>query len=362
MANGLSFSQIADIAIRTGPDYYKQGLYNIIATKYQEYVATKMLMENAAPGGGSSITWPLAINLSANVGTMQPFQTVAIAETNYFTQATVNYRGIWCGWAVDTALVNQNQWTGAEQIVNYINSQRDIAMTSFAQQIENIVWIPRSTDDGKTPFGIWYYIVPNVTGTDANGNTSDGTSVVGAFTGTTTFGGTTNPAGVSNNNWANYCNKYTAMGYSDLGQKLLNAMILTNFQNPIPYATSNPSPPKRSIYVGIALLDALYAIGRSQNDSMGFDLSRGLYDMSCMGVPIKHVPALNANTDNPVLGVNWNALAARYLNGFWNNEVTHQPTATQPTVVSTTNISYFNMICTDRRSQFCLSTAASYAG
>lgn len=359
--NGLPFSSIADIVRKTAPTYLNKLTYSLLATRYTQCYAVNMMKDKSEPDDGNPLEFRVATDLGTNIGTISPFQTVEVTASNNAAVGTERWGSKRISWAIDTT-VKALQTTDAKKIVDYADSERELALAGGFESIEDDWWKCRSSDDGVRIHEMPYWIVKSNSATaDPDGNVSDGTSAVGGFTGNQAYG-TTNPGGISHARWRNYANKYTSLGWSDLGKKIMVAMKKCDFRNPVPMATSTNGEPDWGFYTNMDVTIGLVDQVRSNNDRLGYNILAGSNSVTIQGNKVTWIPALDADTDDPFYGLNWKSWKIKTLKTMWMKEETYDPIPTQPTVITSHLMSFFQDLCVNRRLNFVLSTGTAYVG
>lgn len=281
-----------------------------IATDLQKYTWFNKLVlstqqEDELEGtGGTGFQWNVMVNhngSATNQGIGAPDNPV-IVDT--MVQATADWRGSTGNYGIFAEEISMN--AGGSKIVDLIRARQVACMISIAELMENNGWGPpvASTDE-VTPWGVNTWIVKNAT-EGFNG---------GAPTGYTTIG--LNPTTYPR--WKNYTFQYSAMSEDDGIDKWRRAARKTDFEPPVKTPSFNTGD-KLGYYVNEPTINTLEKYLKQNNDNHGSDIAKYQGAVQFMRVPVVWVPKLDADTTNPVYGINWGELKTKVLQGWWLRE------------------------------------------
>lgn len=259
----------------------------------------------------------------------------------------------WChaqtSWGViyQETLMNR----GESLIFNIIKPRREGAMLNLIEEIENKAWAApaasTSSQFKKNPLGIPYWIVKNAS-TGFNGGAPSGhTTVAGvSLTDSPTF--------------KNYTATYAATGgmtKQDAIKKIKTALRKCKFKSPVPGSDYTKGAGERyRLYVNETTFSAMEDIGESQNENLGKDIASNMFNVGSLalrGFPIVWTVALDADTQNPVYGIDHSTMMVVGLKGDWFRESENTAPLQHDTVQYFLNLSY-NYLCLDRRRNFVL--------
>lgn len=260
--------------------------------------------------------------------------------TDLIDQMNVPWRHAQTSWGFfhHETLMNK----GKSLIFNVIKPRREGAMLALVEELENKAWTTPASTDKKNPYGIPYWLVKNAT-TGFNGGLPSGHSTIGGVSLT------------DSPNFKNYTAQYSTVSKADLVKKLRSAMRKCRFKSPLPqnsdYTTGSE---KYRLYVNETTFSSLEDVGEAQNENLGRDIANPAYGPGSLvfrGFPIVWVPKLDADTTNPVYGVDHDTFHVTCLEGDYlresENRAPHQHNAYQMFVDLT-----YNYICLDRRRNF----------
>lgn len=330
---------IADMVIASDRDRGRNKT-TILAMDLQKYIALNELMveHRVTLSGGTGYEWRLETNLGNSFRHCGIYDVNVPASPNVFVQASERWRGstVNCVW--DEFEFTSNM--GENQILDLIESRKRNANLQAAKGMEDTVWSkPVDSTDNTTPLGIPYWIVKNNTTGFNGGNPSGFTSGCGGVSSSTYTA------------WANYTAQYTNVTKADLIRKLRAALYKTDFTLPVE-APQFVRGNQYAMYTNYAVVSAVQEIQESQNQNLGRDVaSMDNGTVILKQIPMIPVPKLEADTDNPVYGINWDSLKFAVPDGWWDKVKTFR-SPTQRNVIERHQDWKWNTICYDRRQNF----------
>lgn len=325
-----------------------------IATDLQDHVAMSQLLKenNVKLESGYGVQWDIMVKHSGAFQFTGLYATDNVNVADTTIQANVPWRHATTNYAIDERELAMNR--SPRRIVDLLKVRRLDAMISQAEGMESAFWgYPLSTDT-VTPFGLAYWLVKSATAaTQANNNGFNGLAQTG-YTAVAAVNPTTQTR------WRNYSDIYTSISKDDLIRKMRRAVTHCLFK---PAAEGGPASfntgDKWGIYTTYNVLGKLEEILESQNDNLGDDVASKDGDVTFRKTKVKWVPKLDADTTDPVYGINWGVFKTYILRGFWLKEVKIDITPGQHTVCSVHVDSSLQWICKDRRRNFVLATGTS---
>ncbi len=270
--------------------------------------------------------------------------------TDLIDQLQVPWRHAQTSWGFfyHETLMNK----GKEMIFKVIKPRRESAMLALVEELENKAWSAPSSTDKKNPYGIPYWLVKSAS-TGFNGGAPSGHSTVGGVSLT------------DSPNFKNYTAQYATVSKPDLIKKLRTAIRKCHFQSPLPGNSDYTTGSERyRMYVNETTLSSMEDIGESQNENLGRDLANPTYGGTHYGVaslifrgyPIVAIPKLDADTQNPVYGVDHNSFHVVCLEGDYLRESENKAPFQHNSFQMFVDLTY-NYLCVDRRRNFVLATA-----
>jgi len=347
VAPNIQADNLADLVAATLRDLGEMRITEI-ATDLQDHVAMRVLLkrDRIQLESGYGVQWDVMVTQSGAAKFVGLYASDSVNVGDVLVQANAPWRHSTTNYAFDEREIAMNRTP--RRIVDLLKVRRIDGMVSMAELMENAFWsYPQSTDT-LTPYGVFYWITKNAT-EGFNG---------GANTGYTTVAGlnpTTYPR------WQNWTYQYTSVSRDDLIRHWRQAATKTYFRPPVDGIPTFNTGDKYGFYTNYAALGQLEEAVESQNEDLGNDLASKDGTTIFRRVPVTYVPKLDADTTNPVLGINWGVFKTYILRGWWLKETKVSITPGQHTVASVHVDSTLNWICKDRRRNFVLATGTTYA-
>jgi len=230
---------------------------------------------------------------------------------------------------------------GPEEIVDLVKMENSRMLTSMVELAEQDVWgIPAAESDNDTPFGVEYWITKNATLGFHGGNPT---------------GFSSGRAGVSSVDYPrhkNFTGQYTAVDDVEptgLIYMMEQAADKTRWVAPAPEPGMGRSGYSRGIFSNWATKYALKNVAKSNNDSLGFDLST--QEPVFRGAKIQYVPYMDAKSDNPLYMIDFNHFYAKFLKNWFMKRIKVQRLPNQPHCFAIVVSMVWNICCDDLRRQ-----------
>lgn len=315
--------------------------FSQIATGLQRYVVMSRLMKKNKVqffSAGYGIQWDVMTNDNGSFRFVGLYATDNVNVRNVLTQGNTDWRYATWNWALDRREVAMN--SSARRIVDLIQTRRIASFLSAVKGMEAAAWnCPLSTDT-LSPLGVPYWITKS--------NSEGFNGLLPITSGYTTVGGinpTTYPR------WANWTNQYTSITKDDLIVKWAKAADFTYFEPPIesPTFDSGDDPMFATTYPVYSQMKYLL---EAQNDNLGMDVDSMDGKPVFRRTPIAWIPQLDADTTDPVYGINWGEFHTAGLRQEWLRETQIPIQPNQHTVSSTHTDVTFNWLTRDRRRHF----------
>lgn len=342
----ITTSELTDLIATTQRNLGKPN-YTQIATDLQDHTAMNSLLKKnrVQLESGTGVQWDVMVNHSAsaaNVG-LGAQDNVQIVDT--MVQAQADWRNTTANYSFIGQEIDMNR--NPARIVNMVSQRRVAAMISLAELMENNFWgTPVASNDQVTPWGVNTWIVKNAT-EGFNGGAPSGYTSIG-------LNPTTYPR------WKNWTAPYLAITEDDLISKWRKAATFTKFKPPVPGIPTFNTGDSYAFYTNYTVLGTLEKYLKQNNENLGTDLAK--YDGSVvfMRAPVRWVPKLEADTTNPVYGINWGEFKTIILDGWWLKETNVPIYPGQHTVSVTFLDSTYQWVTKNRRCHFVLSNGTSY--
>lgn len=344
--NALSPVQIGDLVNTTLRDLGKPR-FTEIATDLQRHTAMRNLLRKnrVELASGYGVQWDVMVAQSgaaANVG-LGASDNVNIVDV--MTQATADWRNTTTNYAIIGQEVDMNR--EPQRIVDLVKTRRISAMISMAEIMESNFWGPPvASTDTITPWGVNMWIVKNAT-EGFNGGAPSGFTTIG-------LNPTTYPR------WQNWTYQYTSVSRDDLIRHWRKAATFTDFQPPVDGIPTFDTGDEYGFYSNYGVIGPLEEALESQNDNLGNDIASKDGMTMFRRVNVTWVPKLEADTTNPVYGINWGWFKTYILKGWWLKE-THVPIYPGQHTISAHFVDCtYQFITKNRRCHFVLATGTTY--
>lgn len=337
------------------PDIIVAGLKDLgrgkivdLTSDTQEHVAWNMMMrkDRVKPyTTGYGIQWTLMTDHNNSARAVGLYSTDNVNAPSVLTQATIPWRHVEASYCIDYHEIDMNQ--GASQIVDLLKTRRYGAMVSMAEFFEDRFWRLPAADDTRNIYGIPYWIVKNATEGFNGGAPSGYTTVAGL-----------NPSTLTR--WKNYTGQYADIDNTDLIPMWERACDKTLFKAPVNRGIGTFNTGDKFMFAtNYTVYQGTKQLLRSQNDDLGMDLDP--FDQSPVfrGVKVQWVPQLDADTTDPVYGINFGEFKAAILKPWWMKEAVIPRLPGQHNVTGVFIDSSVNPICFNRRRQFVLATGTT---
>lgn len=314
------------------------------ALPLQDYVAMRSLLkkERVVFDGGYGHQWQVMVD---DLGTAK---MTGLRERDDYTdrdvmiQATVPYRHATWNYSMDRREIKMNA-SSKRRVYDYIKSKRCAAMLSGAELLEDQFWGTPDSASTKDIYSINYYIVKNAT-TGFNGGAPSGFTTVANINPTTYT------------RWKNYTAEYVALSEDDLLTKWRRAVDSCKFVSPVEMPTYNRGD-RWGFYTNMDVLSALQKLQRSQNENLGEDMDKFNGTVYFRRNPVRWVPKLDADAQDPIYGINWGEMYFAMLKDEYLLESDPHPVANQHTMTAVDIDLSLNLKCTNRRANFILNIA-----
>ncbi len=339
----LAVTDIADLIIAS-QKFYDPNKFTDLTTDLQSFPAFKKLMKSSETQKGTQISVNL-LTVAATTNIWRSMDSVDnYAIVDGLKTGQCDWRHANWNWSIDERELAVNG-SGATKILDLLKIRRHQAWMGAAAAFEAAFWSkPTDSTDVTTYWGLRNYIVSNATEGFNGGNASGFTS-----------GNIFNSSTITR--WKNFTNQYTNISTSDLVRKIRRAQRLTNFEAPVDAAEARKMGYKCENYTNLDVMVELEELVKLQNDNLGTDL--GVYDGQVMigKCPVKYVPTLDSDSQDPVLGINWDALGYVFLDGRKADEKKPRihPQDHLKVVVDVDNSG--NLICRNRRALYIVNKA-----
>jgi hypothetical protein len=329
MATGISNSDLIDLqrtTVENLPDLDFE-----VALNYQNYLIINQWFksEKIKVESGTSIRRNILLDDSGNAQHVRLYQKTAIGVADVQRQITAPWVQAQSHYAIERREALRNR-KGA-RYVELLKSRRVDGLLSLANLLERTGWTsPASVADDLNPRGLSFWLSKAVPSSGVGYNaTIDLPGVNQGFIGRRVryTGGTdvlTDKGGINPTTelkWRNYADTYSAVSTGDLVRRMRRAFYATSFQSPM-LAKDLDSGPRSNykIYGNLNTITQLEELVQNQNvgsEKLGPDLAAFHGVAAFRRVPLIYAPVLDADTDNPIYGVNHSKFFPIVLEGDW---------------------------------------------
>ena len=351
----LSAEAITDLVTSTQNDLGKMQWTEIVVDIQQFHALPQMLQEERVQfDSGRGSEWNVMVDDSGAARHVGLFSEDQVNVSDVWVRASIDFRQTETSYAFDRGEIARNR--DPAKLVDLIGGRRADSMISLAKLLETTWWgKPSGSGDDITPMGIKFWIVKSVTGTSAAAGAGgfNGTNPAGFAAGAGNISSTTFP------NWANWAHQYTDVTVDDLIRKMRKAFAFTGFITPVPHPDYSRGEDRYVIYCPYDELAEMEILAEKRNDNLKSELAHFNGQTTFRGNPIRWVPQLDSDSDNPIYFINWAVFFPIFLEGEYLVETPPAPAPNQHRVMQTFVDMTWNSRCTNRRRLAVLSTAAA---
>lgn len=335
--------EIADVvtAVRKR---YRPNTYTILTTDLQEYVAmSRLLKKKRREKGGQKLLFSCMVAENDRAHPTALFASDDPTQADLFKTGEIPWRHITTDYSFDEREPELN--TDPEDLVQIVKGRRTDAFIGMAKLFEQHFWgTPTGSEasEDAPPYGVKYWIQRTAT------------TVAGAFQGGNPSGFSSGCAGLSSStyaNWKNWSAGYSTVDEDTFVKRLRMAATKTRFINPVRVPEPTTGATRYGYYTNYDCYDALYEVGKTRNDNLGFDLA-GQTPMF-RKTAIEWAPYLDDDSEDPFYGIDWSVFEPVFLRGEWMKEL-QQRSPNQHRVITVFIDCTLNYQCTNRRKLFVL--------
>jgi len=344
----LTVEDLADLCEVTLPNL-ERGRWTDIAQDLQEYTALPEMLrkDRVVFKSGKDIRFKVQTKVGSNarhVGLLAEDKTTI---SDGMKEAVMPWRHTVNSWGFDAHEIDI-QGNIETQIVDILVEQRAMNYMALAVLLEEDWWGCPAASDELTPHGVKYWI------------TKTGMGATGGFNGTVPSGYTTvaglNPATGHHPKWRNWNQTYTNVSKEDLVRKMREAATYCHFKSPVPQRLIKFGD-NRGYYTNYTVVRGFEEMAESQNDNLGNDVASKDGEATFRRRPVQHVFYLDADTTNPVYGINWGTFRTVFLTNWYLKDRPPKPKAgAHNTLEGFTDLTH-NWVCYNRRDQFVVATS-----
>jgi hypothetical protein len=235
--------------------------------------------------------------------------------------------------------------SGDEAMFDHIRNEDDRMIVSVFEEAEGAVWTaPPNSSDTKSPWGIPYWLTQNATVGFNGGNHASFSA---------------GKAGISSVDYSRHQNftgayeSYDDQADTGLITIMEEAATKCNWVSPVPERETGRAGYSKVIFLDYDTKYGLKNVSKSNNDSLGFDLSTP--EPVFRGAPLRWAPYLEADlgfhTNGPVYMIDTNTFYAVFLKDWFMKRIEIAKLPNQPTVYGVVIYLVHNFVCHNLRKQ-----------
>lgn len=318
MAN-LSIEQVDQIIKTTQRDQGRLK-FEDMASELQRYTALPMLLNKSRiqEKTGHGIRFNMMVGQGTNARNADLNEVDVVVLPNNLDFGFVDFRLTQTAYGVSLIEMAANQ--GAEQLMDIVKTRRMAEWLGMAELMEKNWWgKPSGSTDLKTPYGVYYWVVPNAT-KGFNGQNPAGLSTIAGLDSST----------VADGRWANYTDTFAEATKDDMIDALSEAAFETGWMSPMPFPTAAGGGSDTVLYMNYRTWNRFNRSGEAQNENLGKDVDSMAGKVVFQGHTLMPVPYFkdSANWDqdipgggtDPIYMINWKSFYVGFLKGFVGRE------------------------------------------
>lgn len=344
----LNLESFGDLVALQVKDYIRTDYVSLLTDDVDHPFAKQMLRKHRMDRGqgGTTVYWKVRMGTAGSYRHISPTTPDRPTMSDDFQEASEPYRKVEVGWSFLEEQIDFNM--GPDRIVDLVKAKEQGADFDFIDGIEQDAWAFPSASDTLAFRSIPYWFPKNAT-EGFNGGIPTGYSDVAGLSPTTWP------------RWNSYTGQYTAVTIDDLVRKLRTMATKTGFTPPVANVPDlGKTGPNKGYYTNLSVQMAWADIADSRNDNIGPDVARFDGEETFRRAPINYVPALDADTTNPLYQIPWDVFKILIRPKWWQKRTTLKPYPGQRNQVASFKDTYMNMVCFNRRLGGVLATGTTY--
>lgn len=313
----LHDSDIADLVMATripGEDKFED-----LASRLTDYEVMGYLMtrDREIQENGNKWEGNLLVDHSFSAQMVGLHQVIEPDIPNLFEQYTVPWRHT--NW---NASYERREWlmsSGKSKLFDLWKGKRAAARISGAELFEDQFWsAPSSSSNKLDVYGIWYWVIKATSGAGFNGQNPSGWSACAGL----------DASASRNARWRNYSAVYANVTRPDLIRKMRTGYRATKFKSPVTIDDYRKGKgANHRIYLNETSIDLFEEFMENRNDNHGSDITKFMDATSFKKSPLRYVPQLDSDSDNPILMLDMSHVHVKFLKGDVMHE--HDPMNSQ---------------------------------
>ena len=336
----LAFSDIDDAVLLTQQNLVKRGAFLDMQTDLTDHVAVREMWKARQKkfSGGNPWEFEAQVDHNHSARAVELYETDGSSITDTMIKGTVQPRHVNAHYLYDQREPAFQR--GGVSIVDLVQTRYTAMMVSLFEYLEAVLWgKPVDSTDEKTPFGVAYWVVKNVT------EGFHGGDPVGFAAGRANITTATQPR------WANWSGYYNTVSPEDLVRRMRRMHRKIQFRSVVSHAEPDLGSMKNGIYMNDTTIGLCEELLEAQNMNLGQDLDSQGGRTTFKSTPLVYAPYLDLDTQNPVYMLDWKWLAIGVLEG-WENQLTAPYMVPGKHLVRRVDLdATLQMVCTNLRRQ-----------
>lgn len=334
----LQYADIDDCVNFTQQNLIKRGAFLDMQTDVSDHVAVREMWKGRQKVFEGGDDWEFDIQMDHNHSArfVGMYETDGSAVDDTLVSGKVQPRHVNAHYIYDQR--EKAFQKGGLAIVNYIKSKYVGMQVSLYQLMEEALWA-EPEDDGKTPFGVGYWITRSA---------SEG------FNGPNPTNFSAGKAGISQSDYSRYANwtaQYTEVTREDLARKMRTMHRRTQFRSPVSHAQPDMGKTGNGIYMNSDTIGLFEEFAEDRNMNLGSDVDKYGGRVTFKSTPLTYAPKLDDDSKDPVYLIDWKWMAIGVLSG-WENQLTKPYMVPGKHLVRRVDVDCtMQMICTNLRRQ-----------
>lgn len=333
-----TYNEVNDLVTATLFNDQKKRASNIDPTLLRNYPAARRLVKKSQvkEQGGKEIRFNVNVTGSNAAQSFGAFHTTTRTVSDHLKQGSMQLKNDKTDFSFDILEEEFNQ--GAYEIIDHIENREQQAMISLTKKIESDFWSFAASTDNLTPQGILYWL-PYCSSAGFVGTAPSGYSTVAGIDYSVYTG------------WKSYGDQYVAVSEDDACLKMRTAFSKVDFEPPLDtmivgdYNLGN----QYGVYMNLSTIQQFENRAKDQNENLGPDVDSMNGRVMFRRTPLTQVAALDSNTRDPIIGINWGQLRNYVMSGWWMKRMKNPPASHQPLVVSVDVYCIHQTVMLDRR-------------
>jgi len=318
-----------------------------LGTERQRYpVMERLLKKRINFDSGTELQWPVRVDTEQTVRMVGLRDVDRIqSKSNVMDTASVPWRNMNAHYAVEERELAMNR--APRKIVDILVIKRSGMWIDIGTMMTSQFWNkPTDSTDKLNAMGIPYWVPKNNAGLASQ---FDGGNPAGFADGAGGIDSVAVPR------WASGAAGYTTNSKDDLWAKVREFMTKCHFMPQTDAPLHGSKNPLWALYSNYAVIGAAERILENQNDSLGNDIASKDGKVIVRGIPVEWEPYLDADSTNPVWGLDWGQFQIVFMEGWYFKETRPVRSATSHTQWVRHFDSMFNFLCRNRRHNFVVS-------